>query len=293
MPNWLLSGQEGVKERLVLDVVSNKVSHSYLFTGVSGKDGLAAGRFLFDLIKEHLGGEESDYREFLNNGEAFLKEQALELVRLANQTGQGYGNFIVVDGLERMNDSSFNILLKTLEEPPGNTCFVLTASSQDLVPETVVSRCRVIHFGNDSMDKAREVLVGEFNDENEETIETVVTFVNGNLENGRVLLGNKEKLKAFFEMRDFCLKLIGGMKFADKLQFAQGVKADGQTRLLLMVLLFVLRLDMVNSALGKGLGLFSASRLAFFVEAVVVALQDLDKNVNEGLVLDNVLLLFD
>jgi hypothetical protein len=44
-------------------------------------------------------------------------------------------------------DAAANALLKTMEEPPAGAVFVLVASSPDVVPATVRSRCVVLAFG--------------------------------------------------------------------------------------------------------------------------------------------------
>lgn len=66
-------------------------------------------------------------------------------VEFAQQTAaRGQGKTVVVYPAERMNAHSANMLLKTLEEPPGATRFVLvTAAPQRLLP-TVRSRCQAL-----------------------------------------------------------------------------------------------------------------------------------------------------
>lgn len=53
----------------------------------------------------------------------------------------------IFDDASSMTESAANALLKTLEEPPARTVFVLVAESEDDLPATVASRCRVIRFG--------------------------------------------------------------------------------------------------------------------------------------------------
>jgi len=52
----------------------------------------------------------------------------------------------LVDEAHRMNASAANALLKTLEEPPADTVIVLTATTLGALPQTIVSRCRVVRF---------------------------------------------------------------------------------------------------------------------------------------------------
>ncbi len=59
---------------------------------------------------------------------------------------EGPVKVLVVDEAHRMNASAANALLKTLEEPPPGTVVILTATILGALPQTVVSRCRVIRF---------------------------------------------------------------------------------------------------------------------------------------------------
>ena len=49
---------------------------------------------------------------------------------------------IVIDPADKVSRDAANTLLKTLEEPPGHTIFLLITSAPEAMLETVVSRCR-------------------------------------------------------------------------------------------------------------------------------------------------------
>ena len=51
---------------------------------------------------------------------------------------------IVIDPADRLGREAANTILKTLEEPPGQTVFALISSAPEAIIETVVSRCRRI-----------------------------------------------------------------------------------------------------------------------------------------------------
>lgn len=57
---------------------------------------------------------------------------------------EGQYRVIIIDPAERMTEDAANTLLKTLEEPPGHTAFVLLTSAPESIIETVLSRCRRI-----------------------------------------------------------------------------------------------------------------------------------------------------
>jgi len=54
--------------------------------------------------------------------------------------------FILIEDAQKLNATAANSLLKTLEEPPEGTTFILTAPSISSVLPTIRSRCRVFHF---------------------------------------------------------------------------------------------------------------------------------------------------
>jgi DNA polymerase-3 subunit delta' len=54
--------------------------------------------------------------------------------------------FFVVEGADRMTPAASNAFLKTLEEPPPCTQFILLAESADLVIPTIRSRCGRVHY---------------------------------------------------------------------------------------------------------------------------------------------------
>jgi len=45
-----------------------------------------------------------------------------------------------------LSKSAFNALLKTIEEPGGNVCFIFATTEIHKVPETIFSRCQVFNF---------------------------------------------------------------------------------------------------------------------------------------------------
>lgn len=64
----------------------------------------------------------------------------------------------VIDRAERMTEEASNAFLKSLEEPAGNTVYLLTTNAIDLLPKTVVSRCVVFHLTTAPVDALTETL---------------------------------------------------------------------------------------------------------------------------------------
>jgi DNA polymerase III gamma/tau subunit len=52
----------------------------------------------------------------------------------------------IIDEVHMLSKGAFNSLLKTIEEPKGNVCFILATTEIHKVPDTIVSRCQVFNF---------------------------------------------------------------------------------------------------------------------------------------------------
>lgn len=53
---------------------------------------------------------------------------------------------ILILAADKMNVNAANALLKSLEEPPSNTLFLLVSDKQESLPRTIISRCNLLHF---------------------------------------------------------------------------------------------------------------------------------------------------
>lgn len=69
---------------------------------------------------------------------------------------EGAKKVLIVDGAETMNDASANALLKTLEEPPGDTVIILVTPRPTGLLPTIRSRCQEVRF----LPLSRRVLAG-------------------------------------------------------------------------------------------------------------------------------------
>jgi len=53
----------------------------------------------------------------------------------------------IIDEAHQITHDGFNVLLKTLEEPPASVIFILATTNPEKVPPTIISRCVPINFG--------------------------------------------------------------------------------------------------------------------------------------------------
>ena len=72
---------------------------------------------------------------------------------------EGRRRVVIIDDADRMVPAAQNALLKTLEEPPPASVFLLVTSRPHLVLATVRSRCPALRFGGLSADAIADILV--------------------------------------------------------------------------------------------------------------------------------------
>jgi DNA polymerase-3 subunit delta' len=177
-----IPGQSEATRRLEAVLRSGRVPHAYLFVGPAGTGRSAAARELARILlcQERpapdaacgacqsctgMGaGRHPDYHEIGRpEGKQLLPIEAVrELQRAASlKPSLGSGHVFVVRDAERLSLDAANCFLKTLEEPPPGCTLVLVAASLRDLPETVVSRCRLVRFRNMAPDALRERLEAE------------------------------------------------------------------------------------------------------------------------------------
>ncbi len=143
--------------RLIQEFAMGGAVHAYLFTGPRGvgKRTLAAQCAMALLCAgdakpcfscppciRFLAGTHPDVKVI--TGEKSIGVDVIrEAVRLTGEHAyEGGLRVILIERAEKMTAQAQNCLLKTLEEPPGDTVFLLTAEEGSSLLPTVVSRCR-------------------------------------------------------------------------------------------------------------------------------------------------------
>ena len=143
------------------EILNNKLSHAYLFSGPRGtgktstakiiakmincsnlsKDGIPCGK-----CSSCLNPNSNDIVEIdaaSNNGVDEIRELR-DKVNLVPSFGK-YKVYII-DEVHMLTTQAFNALLKTLEEPPSHAIFILATTEFYKIPSTVVSRCQKFQF---------------------------------------------------------------------------------------------------------------------------------------------------
>jgi DNA polymerase-3 subunit gamma/tau len=168
-------GQEPVVRTLRNAVQRGKVHHAYLFVGSRGTGKTSMAKILAACLNcergptiEPCGQCEScvsiarasslDVIEMdaaSNNSVDDIRELR-ESVAYAPVSGRR--KIYILDEAHMLSTAAWNAFLKTLEEPPPNTVFVLATTEAGKVPATVVDRCHRFDFHRPSVEQIASVL---------------------------------------------------------------------------------------------------------------------------------------
>ncbi|PJA89725.1 MAG: hypothetical protein CO137_02710 [Candidatus Magasanikbacteria bacterium CG_4_9_14_3_um_filter_32_9] len=74
-------------------------------------------------------------------------DQIRDLINFLSQKSfvKGY-KIAIINNAHKMSSITSNALLKTLEEPKGETVLFLITENLDELPSTIISRCQIVHF---------------------------------------------------------------------------------------------------------------------------------------------------
>jgi DNA polymerase-3 subunit delta' len=192
-------GQDAAVRQLV--AAAPEPVHAYLLVGPPGSGKRALARaFAAALLSADATDDESverhvrlalaeqhpDLRVVEPEGNTFRKGDAERLVRNATLAPvEGRRKVVVADGCQDMEDEAAGYLLKTVEEPPASTVFVLLAT--EVVPElvTIASRCVRVEVRALSAEVVADRLVGEGVEP--ERAATAAAAATGDLDRARTL----------------------------------------------------------------------------------------------------------
>ena len=197
-------------DALSKQVVSGKTSHAYLFVGPRGTGKTTLARILAKAlncaditakgdpcckcsscvaIKEGSFVDMIEIDAASNRGIDDIRE-IKDKIKLAPTMGKN--KVYIIDEVHMLTNEAFNALLKTLEEPPKKTTFILCTTELHKVPDTIKSRCQVYRFKRATMpqliEKLKEITKSEKIKISEKDLEKIALASMGGFRDAETLL---------------------------------------------------------------------------------------------------------
>lgn len=206
-----VSGQEHVVRTVQNQHASETVAHAYLFTGPRGVGKTTIARLLAKLVNcekpknaepcnscsacdQIAAGNSLDVHEIdaaSHTDVENVRENIIKAVRFA--PNQLQKKVYIIDEVHMLSTSSFNALLKTLEEPPEHALFILATTEIHKVPETIISRCQRFDFNRidskELLKRLKMIVKSEGIDVEQEVLEEIIRHSEGCVRDAESLLG--------------------------------------------------------------------------------------------------------
>jgi DNA polymerase III subunit delta' len=251
-------GNTALVERLARMTRSGRVPPSMLFSGKAGvgkvKTAVTLAQALNCAVRDWdacgrcpaclriAQGVHPDVRVLRPEGKgAQLKAEGVReaIAEIPYRPFEGRHRVVVVVDAERMNPTTANTLLKTLEEPPDWASLILTTSNEAALLETILSRCQILRFSPLAPEELIEILVSEHGIEKSEAL--LLASVSG----GGLSCALELKNEPLAELRAEALRMArvaAEGALADELvPWADALSKDGRLMLELDLLLAILR----------------------------------------------------
>ena len=160
-----LVGQEHIVQTLTNAITNQRLSHAYIFSGPRGTGKTSVARIFAKAVNTY---EKENQLDKLDNEvcERITIGNCVDVIEIDAASNTGVDNirelkdnvnfspvectykFYIIDEVHMLSTGAFNALLKTLEEPPSHTIFVLATTEPHKIPITIHSRCQHLRFRN-------------------------------------------------------------------------------------------------------------------------------------------------
>ncbi|MDC0410516.1 DNA polymerase III subunit gamma/tau, partial [Gammaproteobacteria bacterium] len=153
-------GQPHIIQAIVNSIASNKIHQAYIFSGTRGVGKTTLARILSKCLNclsseepvtkpcdkctvcdEIKNGRHLDFLEIDAASKTGVDDMRELLDTVQYKPSSGRYKIYLIDEVHMLSTSSFNALLKTLEEPPAHVIFIFATTDPEKIPKTVQSRC--------------------------------------------------------------------------------------------------------------------------------------------------------
>ncbi len=133
------------------------------------------------------------------------------LLRTSMKAEKDKKNFLIIRNVQNLSENSSNILLKSIEEPPKDTIFILISNFEDGVLPTIRSRCQIIRFRLLEDQELANYLEESYNQNKKQAFE-IAQIAMGRVKLAEKLMMDEKIKKELQEIREnFRVALRGGL----------------------------------------------------------------------------------
>ncbi len=158
-------GQEHVVQALANALDQNKIHQAYVLSGTRGVGKTTIARILSKSLNCETGldskpchkcstcesitdGSFMDFQEIDAASSRGVDDTKQLLETVMHMPSSSRYKVYLLDEVHMLSTQSFNMLLKTLEEPPEHVIFILATTLPEKIPATVLSRCLQFNLKN-------------------------------------------------------------------------------------------------------------------------------------------------
>ena len=197
-----ISGQSAIVQTLRNQIKYNKIGHAYLFCGLRGSGKTTTARIFAKAINcdNNVNGNPCCNCQYCNYN-ADVNPDLIEIDAASNNGVENIRQLIdevnykpinmkykvyIIDEVHMLSNSAFNALLKTIEEPPAHSIFILATTELNKVPATIKSRCQIYTFKfieqQDIVNQLKNILMQENNNNfSDDVLQYIAKKSNGSL----------------------------------------------------------------------------------------------------------------
>ena len=187
-------GQDHITEILKKQIVNDKISHAYIFSGSRGTGKTSTAK-IFSRAVNCLNSIDGNPCNECSACKSILDDETTDVVEMDAASNNSVENIrairqevmyattnvkykiYIIDEAHMLSTSAFNALLKTLEEPPENVIFILATTEEHKLLPTILSRCMRFEFKKIPVSKVVERIQYILKDSNIEYDDEAIQYV--------------------------------------------------------------------------------------------------------------------
>ena len=204
-------GQEHILKALENSIEHNKLHQAYMFSGTRGVGKTTIARVFAKCLNCQKGdmpqvvpcnectacieikaGRHIEFLEVDAASRTGVDDMRELLESVQYKPANARYKIYLIDEVHMLSKSSFNALLKTLEEPPPHVMFLMATTEVEKVPKTVLSRCLQLNLKiipeNQIRDHIQSLLDLESIKYDEESLVLIASSAQGSIRDGLTLL---------------------------------------------------------------------------------------------------------